>query len=176
MPRLIDRIPNEVFDQLVAVALNVVFEALILLLLWPLGKIELAFRLANGYGIFWLTVSVLTFFVIRIQHIFRINLYDRGNAFLAMNLAASVVLVVGWSAFAALTISSFVGGTPFWLVAVLWIIGFVSSFIACLIVGSFYMGHLYKFVSLPLALASFLVFAIWPAIGQALYGWFFTLF
>lgn len=175
MSRLIDRIPNEVFEQLVAVAVNLVFEALILLLLWPLGKVDLAFRLANGFGIFWFVTCVVTFFVIRIQHLFRINLYERGNTFMAMNLIASVALVMGWSAFVTLNIRNFASGAPLWLTVVLWLIGIVSSWIACLIVGSFYTGHLYRFVSLLLALVSFLVFAIWPAIGQTLYGWFFAL-
>ena len=31
-------------------------------------------------------------------------------------------------------------------------------------------------ISLPLALAAFLVFSVWPASGRAIYGWFFRLF
>ena len=44
---------KELFEVLVASALNVVFLALIVLLLWPLGRPELALRLAMGYVVLW---------------------------------------------------------------------------------------------------------------------------
>jgi len=47
---------------------------------------------------------------------------------------------------------------------------------AYFVVSSFYQGTVYKLISLPLALAGFLVFSVWPASGRALYGWFFRLF
>ena len=43
-------------------------------------------------------------------------------------------------------------------------------------VGAFYQGTLYKFVNGPLALISYIVFAVWPALGRAIYGWFFAFF
>ena len=35
---------------------------------------------------------------------------------------------------------------------------------------------LYKIVTLPPALVGYLLFAVWPAVGWVLYGWFFTFF
>lgn len=50
---------KELFDYLFALVLNVVFVALIALLLWPLGRVNMAFRLAKGYWMFW-TVLIVT--------------------------------------------------------------------------------------------------------------------
>jgi hypothetical protein len=56
---------------------------------------------------------------------------------------------------------------------ILYVIGFVSSFVASVIVAAFYMGSLYRMVNVALALVSFIMFSVWPAAGGAIYGWFF---
>jgi hypothetical protein len=43
-------------------------------------------------------------------------------------------------------------------------------------VGAFYQGTLYKMVNGPLALISYILFAEWPALARAIYGWFFSVF
>jgi len=45
---------EELFEILFACALNLLFLALIVLLLWPLGRPLLAIRLAKAYGILWI--------------------------------------------------------------------------------------------------------------------------
>jgi hypothetical protein len=164
------------FEILVAIILNVVFLALITLLLWSLGKPMLAFRLAKGYGCLWVVIYVTFVLLFRIQRLSRVNIYDRPNAFVISNLAVSCLLQVGWSAFAALLIHNFVTGAAGWMAAVLHLVGVLSCLIAFFAVSSFYQGHIYKLVSLPLALVSFFGFSIWPASSRAIYGWFFNLF
>ena len=85
---------KELFEVLVASAMNVVFLALIVLLLWPLGRPSLAFRLAKGYGVLWGLTCVATLLGNRIQEFFRVNIYDRANAYVISNLAASCFLQV----------------------------------------------------------------------------------
>jgi hypothetical protein len=167
---------KDLFEILVALAFNVIFLTLIVLVLWPLGIPALAQHLAKGYGILWI-VTILTVVVLsRLHRLFRMNLYDRANAFVISNLAVSCVLQAGWSAFAALAVQSLVAGTAVWTVVVLYVVGFLSCLIAFFAVSSFYQGHIYKMVSLPLTLVSFIVFSVWPTAGRALYGWFFELF
>lgn len=103
-------------------------------------------------------------------------MYDHFDAYVISNLVASCVLQAGWSAFAALTIRSFVPDTSTWTAVILYLVGILSSLIAFYAVSSFYQGTLYRLVSLPLALICLLVFSIWPGMGNVLYGWFFALF
>jgi hypothetical protein len=97
------------------------------------------------------------------------GLYDRSGAYVISNLAVSCLLQVSWSAFAALTIHGFVGGVPVWTVILLYLVGALSCLIAFFAVSSFYQGAIYKLVSLPLALVSFLVFSAWPAASLRLF-------
>ncbi len=93
-----------------------------------------------------------------------------------MNLLVSAFLVAGWSAFSAHTVGSSAAAASVWAAAVLYVIGFLSSYLAFVIASEFYSGSVYKVVNLPLSLASYVVFAVWPAAGRAMYGWFFSLF
>ena len=167
---------KDLFEVLFASALNILFLVLIALLLWPLGRPALAFRLAKGYGILWVFVCVTFLLVNRIQHFFRVDPYTHADAYVVSNLAVSCFLQAGWAAFAALTVDGFLRGAPVWLVLILHIVGVLSCLITFVAVSSVYQGHIYKLVSLPLALTGFIVFSVWPAGGRAAYGWFFELF
>ncbi|HEV7858055.1 MAG TPA: hypothetical protein VGO91_05455 [Pyrinomonadaceae bacterium] len=164
------------FEVLVAGILNILFLALIALLLWPLGRLMLAFRLAKGYGILWIVVCVIALLVNRIQRFFRADIYTHADAYVVSNLVVSCFLQAGWAAFAALAVHSFVAAAPVWMVVVLYLAGVISCLITYFAVSAFYQGHIYKLVSLPLALVGFIVFSAWPASGRAAYGWFFDLF
>ena len=157
---------KESFEIIVACAMNVVFLFLIVLLLWPLGRSLLAFHLAKGYGVLWGLTFVAAVLGNRIQEFFRVNIYDRANAFVISNLVVSCFLQVGWSAFAAFTVHNFVPGVPVWIVLILYLIGVLSCLIAFFVVSSFYQGQIYKLVSLPLALISFILFSVWTAVGS----------
>ena len=154
------------FEILVACILNVVFLVLITLLLWPLGKSMLALTLAKGYGLLWIGLYVTFVLVFRIQSLFRVNIYDHHRAFTISNLAVSCFLQLCWSTFAALVVQDFVPGSPLWIMVALYVVGLLSCLISFFAVSSFYQGQIYKMVSLPLALACFVGFSVWAALGE----------
>ncbi len=177
---VIARPQNEVAELIsnivIHAAINLAFLVLLILLLWPLGKVSLAFQWAKGYGLFWIVMIVLTLVVSRLQNFFRLDHNHHFDAYVISNLVPSSSLVAGWSAFAALTIQSLTATTFGWVVGVLYVVGLLSSWIAFTITSAFYTGEIYKKVNLVLAVVSFIVFAIWPALGRLLFGWVFHLF
>lgn len=183
MNRAVDGSPRRVFglseaalDFLIALALNLIFIALIALVLWPLGKTMLALRLLKGYGIFWILTALTAVAVYRIQRFCRVSADTHVDAYVISNLSHSVFLLAGWSAFAVVTVRSFVLATPFWMMAILWLSGIFSSVVAFTVITLFYRGSVYRVINISVSLISFVVFAVWPAIGLAIYGWFFDLF
>ncbi|MGB8510773.1 MAG: hypothetical protein WCD76_20545 [Pyrinomonadaceae bacterium] len=167
---------KDLFEILVASTLNIVFLVLIALLLWPVAKPVLALRLAGGYAILWIATAIIAALVNRLQSFFRLDIYTHVDAYVISNLVVSCFLQAGWSAFAALSVRDFVAGTTLWLTVLLYLVGVLSCLIAYFAVSSFFQGHIYKIISLPLGLLGFIVFSVWPAIGRAIYGWFFDFF
>jgi len=151
---------KELFEILIALALNAGFIALVALVLWPLEKSSLAFRLAKGYGILWVMTWAVALMGNRIQDYLRVNIYERVNAYVVSNLAVSCFLQVGWAAFAAHTVNSFRPGTSTWIGIALGFVGVLSCLIAYFAVSSFYQGHIYKLISLPLGVISFITFSV----------------
>jgi len=170
---LMDEEQKDLFEILFASVLNLVFLALIALLLWPLGSPIMAWRLAKGYSVLWGVICLASMLLKGIHHLFRVNIYDHADAFIFSNLAVSCILQTGWSAFAALIVHSFVAGLPLWLAVILYLTGVLSCFVSFTAVSAFYQGHIYKIISLPLALVGYIVFSVWPASGRLLFGWFF---
>ena len=80
----------------------------------------------------------------------------------------------GWSGrqCAALKMRSAIGPVA----AAFYVVGFLSSYVACAVVAVYYSGQIYRYVNIPLACAGFVVFSLWPAAARFLYGWFFDLF
>lgn len=173
---LMHDVQKELLEILFALTLNIFFLVLMALLLWPLGKPVLAFRLAKGYGYLWGVLYIVSSLVSRIQEYFRVNLYDHADAYVNSNLAVSCLLQIGWSAFAALTVHSTVAGVPIWIMVLLYFVGVLSCLIAFFVVSSFYQGHIYRMISLPLALSCFIFFSVWPASVRLTYEWLFDLF
>jgi hypothetical protein len=167
---------KELFDYFFALVLNVVFVALTALLLWPLGKSTVALRLAKGYWIFWTVLIATSVIMVLAQRIFRLDLYERFDAYVISGLALSGFLQMGWSAFAALVIGSTVADMSLSPAMVAYGVGFASCYVASVIVGVYYMGSLYRMVNSVLALLSFILFSLWPNAAVTIYGWFFDLF
>ncbi len=167
---------KELFDYLFAIVLNAVFLVITALVLWPLGKARMAFDLGKAYWIFWTAVIVTACVLVLCQRIFRMDLYSHFDAYVISGLALSGFVQAGWSAFTAPVIHNFVAGSPVWVTIILYAVGVLSCWVACVIVAAFYMGSLYRFVNLILALVSFIVFSVWPGAGSVIYGWFFDLF
>ena len=156
--------------------LNLLYVALVALLLWPMGRAVLAFSLAKGYGVFWAVLWISVMLLSTAENILRIDPETHYRSYVSVNLLVSAFLVAGWSAFAALTVHSSVDDAPVWAASVLYVIGFLSSYISFAVSTAFYSGSVYKVVNLPLALVSYLGFAVWPSLARAVYGWLFALF
>ena len=167
---------KEVFDYLFAIVLNAIFLALAALLLWPLGKTRLAFSFVKGYWIFWTALIVTACLLVLLQRFVRMDLYERFDAYVISGLAISGFVQVGWSAFAAPVIHTATAGAPIWVLIILYAVGIISCWVACVIVSAFYIGSIYRMVNLVLAIVSFIVFSVWPAAGYGMYGWFFQIF
>lgn len=165
-----------VFEFVFALVVNVLFLVLAALLLWPLGQLALAASFARGYGVLWIAVILTALLVNRTQALFRVNMYDHGDAYIISNVAASCILQAGWSAFAALALGQALGGAPVWVIVIVYLIAILSCAVAFFVVSTCYQGSIYRVISFPFALVCFVVFSVWPASGRALYGWFFQLF
>lgn len=169
-------LPAEVTDMILAQFLNVVYLGVFALILWPAGKAAMTVSLAKGYYILWATTGVTAVVLYLIQRALRVDTDTHFDALVISNLAHSVLMLAGWSAFAALTVRRFAADASVWSAAVVYLVGFLSSYVACLALFSFYPGSIYKPVSFVAALLSFVVFAVWPGAGGWIYGWFFNLF
>jgi hypothetical protein len=167
---------KELFEFLFAGTLNIVFLALMALLLWPLGRALMALRMAKGFWVFWVVMYVTAVVALRLRRMFRVDIDSHYDAYVISALVVSGFLQAGWSAFAAHIVQSFVAGAPVWVACGLYLAGLLSCHVAFNVVSAFYGGQLYRLVNLPLALISFVVFSVWPAGGRAVYGWFFDLF
>ena len=163
-------------DFMILIVTELVLLALIMLLLWPLGELPLAFTVAKGFGLFYVVVWVIFLASFAVQRIFRIDDDTHFDAYLLLNLAAGALPLVGWTAFAALAVRGAIAGEPLWLAAILWTVGLFTCHMAYGVVSTYYSGSFYKGINLPLAAAGFLVFAVWPAAARFLFGWFFGLF
>lgn len=173
---MLDRASAEVWQVIVALALSLLLPAVAALALWPAGRAALALSLFKGLCLFWLIVLVVYVVAELIQRRLRVDLYSHPDAFVISNLLVSGVLMVGWTAFAALAVRDSAAGANAWLAAGLYFLGLLSGVVACQVLGSFYSGHIYKFACLMLACAGFLLFALWPAAARGAFGWLFRIF
>jgi hypothetical protein len=172
----LDRASAEAWQVIVAVALCVLFPAVVALALWPAGRAALGLRLLKGFCVLWLVVLVVHSLVATIHKRLRVDLDSHPDAFVVSNILVSGILMVGWTAFAALAAGDAAAGAGLWLAGGLYLFGFLSGVVACQVLGSFYSGHIYKFTCLVLACAGFPPFAVWPGAARAVFGRFFDLF
>ena len=167
---------KELQEILIALLINALFLGMIALLLWPLGQASAALALAKGYGVLWLLLVASILVLLLIEQLTRLNADDHFTTYVSINLAVSVVLTAGWAAFAALTVGRAAADASAFTAGSLYVVGFLSCYLAFAVATSFYMGSIYKVVTLPLGLVGFIVFAVWPSLGRMLFGWFFALF
>jgi hypothetical protein len=173
---LLDRANAETWQFIVAVALSLLFPALTALVLWPAGSAGVGLRLLKGFGLFWLVVLVVYVSAAWIQRRLRVDMYSHPDAFVVSNLLVSGVLMLGWTAFAALVMRDAAVVAGLWLACVLYLLGLLSGVVACQVLGSFYSGQVYKLACLLIACVGFILFAVWPAAGRTAFGWLFGLF
>lgn len=173
---LLDRASAETWQVIVGVVLCLLFPALAALVLWPAGRAGLGLRLLKGYGVLWLVVFVLYLLVAFVQRRLRVDLYSHPDAFVVSNIFASGIPLAGWTAFAALVAHDAAAGAGLLPAGGLYLVGLLSGVVACQVSGSFYSGHIYKLACLAVACVGFGLFAVWPAVGLAVFGWFFRVF
>ena len=167
---------REVFDALFASVLTFLFFGLSALVLWSLSRTTMTFQLLKGYWVFCIVMCLTVAATVRLQRMLRVDIDSHFDAYVISGLIVSGVLQAGWSAFAALTVHSFIAGAPLRVVAILYVVGFLSCYVVFNIVSMVYAGSIYRQTNLLLAVASFILFSVWPASGRAIYGWFFNLF
>lgn len=176
LKHLLDRASADTWQMMVALALSILFPALVALALWPAGRAGLALKLLSGFGILWLVAEVIHLLTVLLHKRFRVDLYSHPDAFFITNALASVLLMALWTAFAALAVHEAAAGAGLWLAAGLHLVGLLSGVVACQVVGSFYTGGLYKMAALAAAVAGYALFAAWPAAAGAAFGWLFRFF
>lgn len=173
---LMEKEQNDLFEIVFGVVINLLFLALAALVLWPLGRARLALTMAKGFVVFWLTVRATVGVLAVVHRAFRVNIYDRGNAFIISNAVVSGVLQAGWSAFAALAVGGETVEASVWAAVALYAVGALSCVAALYPVGAFFQGHIYRLANTALSPLAFALFAAWPAAARAAYGWYFALF
>lgn len=167
---------REVFDSLFASALAVLFLGLSALLLWPLGRAIMAFRLMKGYWLFCIVLYATAALAVLTRRMFRVDIDSHFDAYVISSLALGGFLQAGWSAFAALIVHSFVAGAPLPVVVILYAVGLLSCYVVFTLVSALYVGSIYRQMNVLIAFASFIIFSAWPTGARVLYGWFFDLF
>jgi hypothetical protein len=135
---------KELFDYLFALVLNIVFLALMTLILWPLGSATFALHLAKGYWVFWTIVIVTSSGIVLVQRIFRMDLYSHLNAYVISGLALSGFIQLGWSEFVELAIRNSILTMTVWMGVLLIVIGVISCYVAAVILGAYYVGGIYR--------------------------------
>jgi hypothetical protein len=153
---------KDLFEVVFAITLNILFLALVALLLWFMGRVLLTLALAKGYGVLWISIFVSVVLVNFAHRLFQVNIYDHANTYVISNLAVSSILQVSWSGFAASAVYKFTPGASTSVVVMLFGIGLLSCLTAHFAVSSFFQGHIYRLVSLPLSLVIFVSFSVWP--------------
>ena len=167
---------KELFDYLFAVVLNILFLGISALVLWPMGQVGLAWRLTKGYWVFWVVLFWTAILLLIMQRRLRVDMYSHYDAYVISGLVISGVIQAGWSAFAAIVVRDVTTDASIWGDIVLYGVGGFSCYVACAIVAAFYMGSIYRFTNLLIAMGTFVVFSIWPVAARVMYGWFFDLF
>jgi hypothetical protein len=148
------------WEFLVAAVLNVIFLGFVALVLWPLERLSWVVQLAKGYGLLWVATLIVFVLTRTVQRLFRIDMYQRANAFVFSNLVFSCLLVVGWSAFVGLAMRGLTANASVVVGIALYAIGALSCLVACFVIGSFYQGTIYRLVNLPVAMISFFLIGL----------------
>jgi hypothetical protein len=162
---------EDLWDFLVALALNGVFLGVSALLLWPLDRLTLIASLAKGLGFLMLATIMLAFLLGLFQRLLRLNIYQRSSAYIASTLLTSSLLLAGWAAYSRFAIDGSLAGATFWPGAALTLIGLLACLGGYYLVAAFFAGQIYQLLGLPFTLACFLVFSIWPTLARLLFGW-----
>jgi hypothetical protein len=141
------------------------------LLLLPLGKVRLAWELAQAVGLLWLGVMISLWVLQRVQSLLRVVDDPPSDAYVLSNLAVSGGILFIWTAHLALLVREFAQGAPWWTAALVYFIGLAGSQTGYSSVSAFYGGTIYRTVNLFVALGGYVLFSLWPAAARVVGGW-----
>jgi hypothetical protein len=166
-----DELKDAASKMLIIVVINIVYLLLTGLVLWLFGAGSRTLALAAGFGLLWLALLMFSAAGVTIERVLRFNLNDRFVGFVAVNMLTSVPLVLLWAMFLGEWARA--GAAAGFSAILLYLVGFVGSYIGYTVVTSLHTGTLYRMVCLPAAVIGFIVFALVPAPGQSVFGWLF---
>ncbi|HEU0299811.1 MAG TPA: hypothetical protein VFR37_10160 [Longimicrobium sp.] len=141
------------------------------LILLPLGRVRLAWELAQAIGLLWLGVMLTLWVLQQAQSLLRVVDDPPSDAYVLSNLFVSGAVLFTWTAHLALLIREFARGAPTWTAAVLYFIGLLASHTGFSSVAGFYGGTIYRTMNLFVALGGYVLFSIWPAAARVMGGW-----
>ncbi|HEX2079432.1 MAG TPA: hypothetical protein VHG08_17025 [Longimicrobium sp.] len=141
------------------------------LILLPLGRVRLAWELAQAIGLLWLGVMITIWVLQRVQSLLRVVDDPPSNAYVLSNLFVSGAVLFVWTAHLVLLIREFAQPAPAWTAAVLYFIGLLAGHTGFSSVSAFYGGQIYRFVNLFVALGGYVLFSVWPAAARVVGGW-----
>ena len=146
---------KDLFEVLFAIGLTLVFLLVTTVIFLSLGKPSFVLQIGRGYLLLWGLLLFVVGVTNRVHDYFKINIYDHANVFLVSNLLASCGLQIAWAIFVALSVHRFCSTASLLVTIVINGMALLSSLVRFYVVSAFYQGHLYRFVSLPLALLTF---------------------
>jgi hypothetical protein len=163
-------------DAAIGLGLNLAFLAVCVIVLLSLGKGSAAWVLVKGNVAFCVVLTIVAVVLGLTLRFLRIDDDTHFRTYLYSNAAVAGILILGWSAFVALAARGWAADAPLWKAAVSYLVALISIYGGYTLVSGYYSGSFYRLLNLPLTFGSFLLFALWPAAGWALYGWFFALY
>lgn len=150
---------------------NFIVLAVLAVLFLPLRRWDLLWQITRGYGYLWAALMIGGGLTYRLQRLLRIRDDPPSDAYLLTNTFVGVVLLVAWGGYSALLVGASAAGAPVWVAAILYVGGVLAAHAAFSVVSAIYPGSFYRYVNAPVALAAFILFAVWPAAARALFGW-----
>lgn len=155
-------------DLLIAVGLCAVFFLVAGILLLFAGQSVFFWQLAGGFVLFTLGVLAIALVGTLIQSVARINMYDRTNTYIGMNIVLSALPILIWTAYAAQLASGAVNGFGLLSAAATHATGFLSCYAAHTMLHSQFRGTIYAMITLPIGLLGYVLFAVFPWMARAL--------
>lgn len=146
------------YESVVALALTAVFLGVCALALGLMGQLVFVARLAQGFVVLWAALKVIEFVFGVVMRLFRINMHNHWQVYVGAGALTCAALQAGWGAYVARGLPAFASG------AALYLAGFVSCFVASVVIGSVYTGTIYRLVSLVVGAVSFVAFAFFAAL------------
>lgn len=160
-------------DLGIGVALALVWFGLGALMLWPFEQAALCGHFVKGYPLLVGALIGAMVVCLVVHRVFRMESDPASDAFVITNVLVSGLVQAGWAAFVALEVAGVTPGATLGLSVVAHFVGFVASYVTTATTGAFFQGGIYKTACIVVSAGAYVVFAIWPGAGRAVYGWFF---